>query len=109
MSGFYAIDLAKLLEGKVEKYKVSKAIGGVCSFVDNSKFSDRFSFIKDYNTISVIPFPHLNLINCIGMGQKHEYSIWREKNGFFTALDSHGTLNTWALSTGKYLYGEQQT
>ena len=43
------------------------------------------------------------------MGQKHEYSIWREKNGFFTALDQFGTLNTWALSTGKYLYGEQQT
>ena len=104
--GFYVFDLAKLFQGKVEKYKLSKAIGGVSNFIDNSKFSDRFSFIQNFNTISVIPFPHLNLINCVGMSNKHDYLIWREKNGFFTALDRHSNLNTWSLATGKMLYSE---
>ena len=42
------------------------------------------------------------------MGQKHEYMIWREKNGFFTALDRRSNLLTWSMVTGKLLYSEQQ-
>ena len=56
----------------------------------------------------MIPFPHLNLINCVGMGQKNEYMIWREKNGFFTALDRKSNLFTWSLTSGKLLYSETQ-
>lgn len=41
------------------------------------------------------------------MGNKHEYAIWREKNGFFTALDKDGNLTTWSLITGKILYSEK--
>ena len=63
----------------------------------------------DYNKLAVIPFPHLNLINCVGMNQKHQYIIWREKNGFFTALDRHNRLHTWSLLTGKLLYSEDQS
>lgn len=95
-AGFYAYDLAKLLQGKIEMYRLATAIGGVSNYIDNSKFSDRFSFIENFNSIAVIPFPHLNLINCVGMGQKHEYLLWREKNGFFTALDKRGNLQTWS-------------
>ena len=74
--------------------------------MDNSMFSDRFSFLKNYDAIVVMPFPHLNTINCVGMGQKHNYLMWREKNGFFTALDKTGSLQTWSLLTGKQLYEE---
>ena len=38
------------------------------------------------------------------MLNKHEYLIWREKNGFFTALDKKGDLNVWSILTGKLLY-----
>ena len=74
--------------------------------IDSSQFSDRISFIKDYDSIGVVPFPHLNRINCIGMGHKEEYLIWREKNGFFTALDRRGNLITWSILSGKLLYSE---
>ncbi len=84
-------------------------MGGVCSSLDNSKFSDRFSYVQNYDFISIVPFAHLNLINCIGMGNKHEYLMWREKNGFFTALDKKGKLLTWSLISGKLLYNEIQT
>ena len=56
----------------------------------------------------VIPVPHLNLIECIGMGQKSDYLVWREKNGFFTALDRYGNLRTWSLVSGKMIYQEKQ-
>ena len=46
------------------------------------------------------------MINMVGMGQRHEYLIWRHKNGFFTALDKQGELYTWSLLTGKLLYVE---
>jgi hypothetical protein len=59
--------MQKLLEGEVESYRLASAIGGVCNFIDVSKFSNRISFIMDYDSIAVIPFPHLNLINCVGM------------------------------------------
>jgi len=67
-SGLYVYDIGKTLNGKIEKYKLAMAIGGVCNHVDNSLFSNRFSFIQDYNNLVVLPFPHLNLINCVGMG-----------------------------------------
>ena len=34
--------------------------------------------------------------------------IWREKNGFFTALDRKSNLLTWSLTSGKLLYSETQ-
>lgn len=74
--------------------------------LDKSKFSDRFSYIQDYSTIAVIPFPHLNLINFIGMDLKREYVAWREQKGFFTALDRRGEIRTWSLASGKLMYTE---
>lgn len=107
-SGFYVYDISRLFKGKIEKYKLASTIGGVCCHIDNSKFSDRVSFISDYDNIAVIPFPHINLINLVGMGSKHEYLIWREKNGFFSALDRFSNLQTWSLITGKLMYNEPQ-
>ena len=105
-SGFYVYDIAQLFNGKIEKYKLSPAVGGVSNEISVSKFSNRIAFIQNFDNIAVIPFPHLNLINCEGMAQKHEYLIWREKNGFFTALDRRSNLLTWSLTTGKLLYSE---
>ena len=34
--------------------------------------------------------------------------VWRERNGFFTALDRRGELKTWSLLSGKLLYKEIQ-
>lgn len=60
--------------------------------------------MEDYNTVIVIPVPQQNIINFGGMKNKHEYLIWREKNGFFTALDRQGDLCTWSQLTGRLLY-----
>ena len=83
-------------------------MGGQANIIDDSKFGDRFTFIQSFDNIVMIPFPHLNILNCIGMGHSTEYLIWREKNGFFTALDKRGSLHTWSLLNGKKLYSEVQ-
>ena len=38
------------------------------------------------------------------MEHKHEHLIWREKNGFFPALDRRGVLKTYSTLSGKLLY-----
>ena len=78
-------------------------MGGQCSIIDNSKFGDRVSLIQSYDNIIMIPFPHLNLLNCVGMGHKSEYLIWREKNGFFTALNQEGVMTTWSVASGRMI------
>ena len=67
-SGFYVYDLGHLLEGKIERYKLAASIGGQCNLLTKDKFGNRFSFLCSYDTISVIPFPHCNLTQCVGMG-----------------------------------------
>lgn len=66
--------------------------------------SGRLSYTEDFNSISLSPLPHLNAVNFIGMGNKQDYLIWREKSGFFTALSTHGELYTWSNINGKLLY-----
>jgi len=31
--------------------------------------------------------------------------IWREKEGFFTALHKTGEIRTWSIASGKYIGG----
>ena len=106
-SGLYVYNQVELFKGKIEKYKLVSTVGGQCNLIQKSRFGNRFSFIQSYNNIVIIPYPHLNVVRAVGMGQKHAYLIWRERNGFFTALDMKGTLLTWSLLTGKMLYTEK--
>jgi hypothetical protein len=69
---------------------LASAIVGRSNYIDNSNFSQRFSYFTSFQEISMLPFPHRNTINFIGMGSKKDYLIWREKNGFFTALHKTG-------------------
>ena len=92
------------MEGYLETYKLFSTVGGVNNQLDVSRFSQRFSFLANFDQIQVVPFPHLNLVNLVGMSQKQQYLIWREKHGFFTALNRENELQTWSLVTGKLLY-----
>ena len=47
---------------------------------------------------------HRNTVNFLGMQPKENYLIWREKNGFFTAMEKSGQLHTWAMASGKHLF-----
>jgi hypothetical protein len=38
------------------------------------------------------------------MHPKKNYLVWREKNGFFTALKDTGELHTWSMITGRHMF-----
>lgn len=103
-AGFYVYDITRLFHGRVESYFLFRTIAGQNNYIDFNRSSQRFTFVYDLRSIVVIPFPHTNTINFIGMSQKNDYLIWREKNGFFTAVDRGGNMLTWTCISGKLLY-----
>ena len=89
--------------GKVENYYLAPAVVGIAYQLYFSEFSGRLSYFTNLREISMLPFPHRNTINFLGMGKKEEYLIWRESDGFFTALHKSGQLRIWTIGSGKFL------
>ena len=52
----------------------------------------------------ILPYVHRNTINLNGVSGKNDYLIWREKGGFFSAMNKEGVVQTWSLATGNKLY-----
>jgi len=73
-------------------YKLKNAVVGVNRHIDFCNSSFRIAFLKDFDTIEMVPVPHRNTINFLGMQSKSNYLIWRECNGILNALDKTGTL-----------------
>jgi hypothetical protein len=71
-------------------YSLKDAIVGVNRYIDFCNSSYRISFLKDFDNIEMVPVPHRNTINFLGMQAKNNYLIWREVLGDFTALDNKG-------------------
>ena len=100
-SGLYIYDIYRLIKsGKLEFYKLSSASVGNNRVLSYSIVNQRVAFGKDFSSILILPFAHRNTIEFLGMQPREEYLIWREKNGFFTALDKHGLLRTWSVASG---------
>ena len=59
-----------MMEGRLETYKLFSTVAGVNNQLDVSRFSQRFSFLANFNQIQVVPYPHLNIVNLVGMAQK---------------------------------------
>ena len=74
---------------------------GVNKHIDFCHRSYRISFLKNFDNIEMVPCPHRNTINFLGMQPKQNYLIWRETAGVFTALDTEGRLQAWVIGTGK--------
>jgi len=109
-SGFFVYDLSRLVRSeKFEIYKLRSALVGINTLLTYSQFNQRMSFLKDFNTIQILPFMHRNTINFLGMSGREDYLIWREKGGFFTALNQKdGTIQTWSVASGKLLYSYKE-
>jgi hypothetical protein len=92
-AGLYAYDLKMLAsQGDLITYRLKAAIVGVNRHIDFCDNSQRISFLKDFDTIDMVPVPHRNTINFLGMKSKRNYIIWRESDGLLTALLENGQL-----------------
>lgn len=74
---------------------------GVNRHIDFCNESNRIAFIKNFDSIEMVPVPHRNTINFLGMKPKNSYLIWREVNGVFSALNKTGVIDAWVIATGK--------
>jgi hypothetical protein len=100
--GLYAYDLKRLVNQlELVTYKLKDSIVGVNHHIDFCNTSQRISFLKDFDSIEMVPVPHRNSINFLGMKPKNNYIIWREMDGVFCALDKNATLEAWVIGTGK--------
>lgn len=54
-----------------------------------------------------MPLPHRPLVQFLGMKPKKEYLIWREKNGFFAAMDRSGEIFLWSMPGGDLIDTKQ--
>ena len=84
LRGLYCVEISRLIKsGQIENYHLSNAVVGLSSTVDYSQYSERISYLKNFKTLCMLPFPHRNLINFIGMGEKKDYLIWIKCFYFF--------------------------
>jgi hypothetical protein len=61
-------------------------------------------FLKDYDSIRLLPLTHRNTAVFYGMTAKEDYLIWRHEQGTFTALSKkESRLSMWSTVTGKVL------
>jgi plastocyanin domain-containing protein len=69
--GLYAYDLNRLANSQVlTTYKLKDAIVGVNKHIDFCHNSYRISFLKNFDNIEMVPVPHRNTINFLGMQPK---------------------------------------
>jgi len=100
------IDFKRLIkDAQIEILQLNKSVLGVNDQFELSE--DRISLVENFSAIELLPLIHRNSINFVGMNEKSKYLIWREKNGFFTALDDVGELHTWSVLTGAHLFDKK--
>jgi hypothetical protein len=89
--------------GDLITYNLKDAIVGVNRHIDFCNNSYRISYLKSFDSIEMVPIPHRNTINFLGMKSKSNYFIWREGNGIFSALDKECNVWAWEICTGKQM------
>ena len=86
---------------------IFKLSNGIVGANDQSEYcleTQRLTFLTNLDSVHLINFPHLNTVALLDMRTKRDYIIWREKNGFFCAVDKDGISYTWSMVTGSLLY-----
>lgn len=102
-SGFYILDVMRMIEGNIEIAKLQNAIAGANNCIDFDFDTQTVAFVRDFNSILLMPLAHRNTIKFFGMGKKKDYLIWRQQDGIFTALDKKLKITMWSTVTGKIL------
>ena len=77
---------------------------GANNLLVSSAQKESISFLSDFRTVTILSFPHSDSVKFNGMREKSRYLIWRQKNGFFTALNIDSRLLTWSMASGHLLF-----
>lgn len=104
------IDVKLLADNNTLTYfHLSRAIVGANELFDCSLEQNRILFFQNLTRIRLMSMPHRSSVKFMGMRKKHHYLIWRDKNGFFSALDANGQFSTWSMVTGDVIFQQNMT
>jgi hypothetical protein len=70
-------------------------------FIDFSRTTDRFTYMKDLRTLEIIPLPHKTTIMFIGMPPRDQIVCCKQDKDIFRVLTNLGEIFTWKVTTGK--------
>jgi len=76
-------------------------LAGVNGLIDFSIENNRLSYMVDYQTIQIVPILHRNVVNFMGMLDRHHYIATKRIKDKFMALDTRGFITCWSCVTGK--------
>lgn len=69
---------------------------------------DRYAYLRDYSGIELLPLPHTNMIEFIGMPDKDDILLSREEQGTFTVLTNGGKIMAWSAVTAKQVFNQKK-
>ena len=75
----------------------------ISHLIDFNAKTETFAYLKDFNTLKLVPLPHRNTLHYLGSGQKEDYLLSQFYKGTFTALDREQKITMWSTATGKIL------
>ena len=105
--GLYAFNILSLFEHKFNQVLVKPSATSHNSRITRGLTQDTVTLMESLHQIVIMPIPHWNLMNFVGMESKSDYLIWKDSSdGFFTALHKNGDLTTWSTCTGQLLWIE---
>jgi hypothetical protein len=73
------------------------------NFIDFSRTTERFTYLKDLRNLEVIPLPHKSTIRFIGIPDRKEVVACKQNNDIFYLLTFKGEIFTWGITTGKLI------
>ena len=80
---------------------------GSNTYIDFNNDSERLSFLKDYDTLTIVPLLHSNVIHLLGIADLESYLTFKRDGDKVYALGIDNFLSTWSVVTGKLLWQEQ--
>lgn len=72
-------------------------------FIDFSRTTERFSYLKDLRNLEIIPLPHKSTIKFIGCPDRPTIAACRQINDRFFAMTFSGDIYSWGITTGKLI------
>ena len=85
----------------LQLFDIESAIVTRNNHIDFSEDNQRIIYMKNYETVHIVPPLHRTTISFIGMLPRDRYLAVKKLRNKFFALDKNNRISTWNAMTGK--------
>jgi len=98
----YCIDGGQQLKRQIDNTTMIRdSLCGMAVSINCNANWDRFAYLRNYDVMELIPIPHTNIIEFIGMPPTRQILASRHEKGTFTILRINGDVMTWSVLNAK--------